>query len=68
MGKENTLEEIIDKIGDPACRLVAKQALTASRRALDRTKSTQLQYISEEITKIMPKALKLRNQNDTSAD
>ncbi len=68
MDEEKTLEELIEKIEDPACRLVAKQSLTAARRALDRTQAGQLLYISEEITKIMPKALKVRGQDDTAGD
>lgn len=64
MENSKTIEAILDQIKDEALKIVAKQALFSSRKALDITEQNRIKYVVDEIDKIMPKALKIRGKNE----
>lgn len=66
MDKKNTIDSILSQIQDPAVRIVAEFALEKSRKALDMSQTSRLPFVVDEIHKIMPKALKVRGDNETS--
>ncbi len=65
MADKNTVEDIINKIDDPAIRLVAQTALMQSRRAMDFSEHSRISFVADETGKIIPKALKQR-MNDAA--
>lgn len=56
-----TIESILAQISDPAIRIVAEHALKTARRALDMSEYARKPFVVEEIHKIMPRALKVRD-------
>ena len=68
MSNPQSIVSILEHIKDPACRLVAQQALDIATKALDKSQSSQMTYLVDEIEKIMPKALKLREANAATQD
>ncbi len=55
-----TVEDIINKIEDPAKRLVAQTALMQARKAMDFPEHSRIGFVADETERIIPKALKLR--------
>jgi hypothetical protein len=66
MKDKETVELIIRQIEDPAVKTVALHALEKARKALDMSEHTRIQFVVDEIHKIMPKALKIRSNNETA--
>ena len=66
MREKETLHSILRQIKDPAVRLVAEHSLKISRKAMDMSQYSRIQFVVNGIHKIMPKALKIRSKNETS--
>ena len=64
MTEMGNLESVLKKIEDPACRMVAQEALKVAHKALDMSKGARNQLLIDGIEYIMPKALKLRKKNE----
>ena len=63
-----TIDMILGRIKDPAVRTVAEHSLKNARKALDMSEYSRIQFMVDEIHKIMPKALKVRLKNEASQD
>lgn len=66
MEKKHTIDSILSQIKDPAVRIVAEFTLEKARKALDMSQSSRLPFVVDEIHKILPKALKVREENETA--
>lgn len=66
MREKETIHTILGQIKDPAVRTVAEHSLRTSRKAMDMGQRSRIQFVIDEIHKIMPKALKIRSKNETS--
>ena len=65
---DKTVESIISQIEDPAVRIVAEHSIKVAKKALDMSAHSRLQYVVDEINKIMPKGLKNRTNNETTSN
>ena len=63
-----TIESILGQISDPAVRILAEHSLKVARKALDMSEYSRIQFVVDEIHKVMPKALKVRTNHETSQD
>ncbi|MCP4763176.1 MAG: hypothetical protein GY870_15490 [archaeon] len=66
MENNQTIEVILSQINDTSIRTVAEHALLSARKALDMTEHTRVKYVTDEIDKIMPRALKARKKDETA--
>jgi ArsR family metal-binding transcriptional regulator len=66
MHDKETVETILGQIKDPAVRAVAEHSLKTARKALDMSEYSRVQFVVDEIHKIMPKALRLRSNHEAS--
>lgn len=65
MRDENAIETIIGQIKDPAVRIMTEHSLKVARKALDIPDYSRLQFVVEEMHKVMPKALKVGKNYET---
>lgn len=68
MHDKETVETILGHIKDPAVRTVAEHSLKTARKALDMSEYSRIQFVVDEIHKIMPKALRVRSNHEASQD
>ncbi|NVM20270.1 MAG: hypothetical protein HWN68_00635 [Desulfobacterales bacterium] len=61
-----TIESILGQINDPAVRIIAEHSLRVARKALNMSEYSRKRFVVEEIDKIMPRALKVRANHDTT--
>lgn len=65
MKDKETIELILGQISEPAIKIMAEHSLKTARRALDMSVSVRVQFVVDEMQKIMPKALKVRTDHET---
>ena len=68
MKDKETIESILGQINDPAVKIMAEHSLKIARKAMDMSEYSRVQFVVDEIHKIMPKALKVRTSHETSQD
>ena len=66
MADVENFESILKEIDDSACQIVAQKALQSARKALEMSESDRKRFISDEVDKVMPRALKLRTTDETA--
>ncbi|OGR02343.1 MAG: hypothetical protein A2520_00770 [Deltaproteobacteria bacterium RIFOXYD12_FULL_53_23] len=66
MSDKVSIDSILGQINDPAIRIMAEHSLKTARKALDMSDYSRKQFVVEELHKIMPRALKVRADNETS--
>lgn len=66
MSDKVSIDSILGQINDPAIRIMAEHSLKTARKALDMSDYSRKQFVVEELHKIMPRALKVRADNETA--
>lgn len=64
MSDKVSIDSILGQINDPAIRIMAEHSLKSARKALDMGELSRKQFVVDEIHKIMPRALKVRTDNE----
>jgi len=66
MSDKVSIDSILGQINDPAIRIMAEHSLKTARKALDMSDYSRKQFVVEELHKILPRALKVRADNETA--
>ena len=66
MTEIKNIDKIISDIKEPDLKFVSTESLKIAREALDINERQQQQYFIEKVENIIPKALKLRKENEAS--
>jgi len=66
MTEIKNIDKIISDIKEPVYKFISAESLKIAREALDLSDRRQIEFFIEEVNKILPKALKLRKENEAS--